>query len=283
VPEAATTANVWRSVRGVLLTSWTAALVVLALAGWGVRNLVALTERRLQFAYAVTHELRTPLTTFRLYTDMLAAGLVPEESKEQYIQTLHRESQRLSTLVEDVLEYARLENQRIRLNPQELDGHSLLTQLAPAFEERCKTHGVTPRASNDLPEHQMLRTDVDLVGQIAGVLINNACRHARGSKDASVLLHLAGENGTLQLDVVDTGPGIERTDARGIFRPFRRGRNADATGQGGIGLGLSLARSWAGLLGGRLELVARQHPRHGGAHFRLTIPTRLPTEEQPYS
>jgi len=279
VPETATRANVWRSVRGVLLTSWTAAVVVLVLAGWGVRNLVALTDRRLQFAYAVTHELRTPLTTFRLYTDMLASGLVPESSKEEYLWTLNAEAQRLATLVEDVLEYARLENQKVRLTPSELEGRSLLDRLTPAFEERCKVNGVASRTQNDVAEGQPVHTDVDLVGQIAGVLVNNACRHARGSKDATVMLHLATENGSLQLDVVDTGPGIDRADARKIFKPFRRGRNADATGQGGIGLGLSLARSWASLLGGRLELVARQHPRFGGAHFRLTIPTHMSARE----
>ena len=102
VPEVAggASAAAWHRVRPTLLTTWAAAAVVLIVAGWGLRNLVALTERRTQFAYTVTHELRTPLTTFRLYTDMLSAGLVPEKSKQEYLDTLNRESIRLSNLVE---------------------------------------------------------------------------------------------------------------------------------------------------------------------------------------
>ncbi len=90
-----------------------------------------------------------------------------------------------------------------------------------------------------------------------------------------MLVRLGSEDGALQLDVIDSGPGINRADARAIFRPFRRGRGADKAAQGGIGLGLALARSWANLLGGRLELMARHHPQYGGAHFRLTIPAQV--------
>ena len=99
----------------------------------------------------------------------------------------------------------------------------------------------------------------------------------RGAERATVAVFLSGENGRVHLDVIDSGPGVPRRDARTIFKPFRRGRGADAAAKGGIGLGLALARSWAGLMGGRLDLVARHHPEHGGAHFRLTIPARLPS------
>ncbi len=268
-------AEAWRSIRGVLLISWAGVIAVLAAAGWGIHNLVALTDRRLQFAYAVTHELRTPLTTFRLYTDMLSAGLVAEESKQDYLDTLNREAQRLSTLVEDVLDYARLENQKVRLNPINIEGDALLRRLNEDLEKRCKQNCIQAQAENDVPPGRPIHTDVELVSQIANVLVNNACRHARTSTDPTVLVHLGSENGHVYVDVVDSGPGVDRTDIRKIFKPFRRGRNADATAQGGIGLGLSLARNWAALLGGRLDLIARKHPRYGGAHFRLMIPASL--------
>ena len=267
-------ADARRSVLGVLVITWVAALAVLAVAGWGVRNLVALTNRRLRFAYAVTHELRTPLTTFRLYSDMLSTGLVPDESKQEYLDTLNRESQRLSSLVKGVLEYARLENRRVRLNPVDTNAPSLLSVVSEALQKRCEENGVEGRTKNDVPDGRSVRTDVDLVNQIAGVLLDNAARHARGSKEPAVLLHLTSDNGDLHLDVIDTGPGVNRGDARTIFKPFRRGRGADAAAQRGIGLGLALARSWANLLGGRLDLASRHHPEYGGAHFRLTIPAK---------
>ncbi len=284
-------AAAWRSVRGTLFGTWATALAVLVAAGWGIRNLVALTERRMQFAYAVTHELRTPLTTFRLYSDMLSAGLVPESSKQEYLDTLNVESLRLSRVVEGVLEYARVENQKVRLNPIETDASSLHEAIRESLEERCRKNGVEGRSTNEIPDQMPLRADVELVSRIAGVLLDNACRHAgklgsaHGGERASparrgsavVAVRLSGENGRIYLDVIDSGPGVERRDARTIFKPFRRGRGADAAAKGGIGLGLALARSWARLMGGRLNLVARHHPKHGGAHFRLTIPARLPS------
>lgn len=275
VPELAggTNAAAWSSIWGMLTITWTAAIAVLVIAAWGVSNLVKLTERRLQFAYAVTHELRTPLTTFRLYSDMLSAGLVPDDVKQEYLDTLNRESQRLSTLVEAVLEYARLENQKLKLHISQTDPASLLRVLSETLEKRCEKHGVEPRAESSVPASHPLRTDVNLVNQITAVLVDNACRHAKTSRSPTIRLQLAGDNGHLHLDVIDSGPGIELADARSIFKPFRRGKDADVAARGGVGLGLALARNWATLLGGRLDLVARHDAQLGGAHFRLTIPS----------
>lgn len=264
----------WKSVRGTLIATWLAAAAVLAVAGWGLRNLVKLTERRMQFAYSVTHELRTPLTTFRLYADMLSAGMVPEESKREYLDTLNTESLRLSKLVEGVLEYARLENQKVNLNSVETDVVALLETVSETLEKRCEETGVSAKTEHAMANGETIRTDVDVVNRIAGVLVNNACRHARDTERAVVLLKLGTDDGKLVLDVIDSGPGIERADARAIFKPFRRGRRAEETAQRGIGLGLALASSWAELLGGRLTLAARHDPELGGAHFRLTIPAR---------
>ncbi len=269
-----TAAVAWRRIRGTLLGTWAAAIGVLILAAWGLRNLVALTERRMQFAYAVTHELRTPLTTFRLYSDMLSAGLVPASSKQQYLDTLNAESIRLSSVVEDVLEYARLENHKVKLNPSDTNGDSLLGVIEDSLDKRCRANGIESRSENMLANGQRVRTDVDLVNRIAGVLVSNACRYARGCDKPLVLVRLEGDESHINLHVIDSGPGIDRIDARTIFKPFRRGRRTDVT-RGGIGLGLALARSWAQLLGGRLELAAGHHPKHGGAHFRLTIPATV--------
>ena len=231
----------------------------------------------MQFAYSVTHELRTPLTTFRLYADMLSSGMVPEESKREYLDTLNTESLRLSKLVEGVLEYARLENQKVNLNSVATDVGSLLETVSETLEKRCEETGVSPQTEHVTAGGETIRTDVDVVNRIAGVLVNNACRHARETDRAIVLLRLGLDESKLVLDVIDSGPGIDRSDARAVFKPFRRGRRAEESAQRGIGLGLALASSWAELLGGRLTLAARHDPKLGGAHFRLTIPARLPS------
>src|SRR5207247_9366091 len=82
-------------------------------------SLIDLSERRIRFVSAVTHELRTPLTTLRLYLDMLTGGLVTEQKqREEYLHTLHQETERLNRLVGNVLGFSRLENQRPRLEEQ---------------------------------------------------------------------------------------------------------------------------------------------------------------------
>jgi len=188
-------ATAWRSVRGQVFLFWAAAVAILGVAGWSVWTLVRLADRRMQFAYAVTHELRTPLTTFRLYSDMLADGLVPDSAQPEYLDTLNRESIRLSTLVESVLEYARLENQKVKLHLTNTDGPSLLKEIGETLTRRCRENGVESKILNHVTNGRPLRTDINLMNQIAGVLINNAVRHARGAKSSMVVVELAIEGG----------------------------------------------------------------------------------------
>lgn len=263
---------VWNENRATLAVAWGAGLVALVLIGLGLRGLLAVSNRRVEFAYAVAHELRTPLTTFRLYTDMLAEGLVPEESRTEYLQTLNRESKRLADLVNGVLEYARVENRRVRLNPRSISAAEFLERARATFEKPCDDEGVQLVLENHWRDGEPLRTDVDLVLCVAGVLVANACRHGRNGKQSQVHLQLEHSGDRIHLDVVDNGPGIDARDNRTLYKPFRRGRSAEANARGGLGLGLALARNWSKLLGGRLDLVARRDVTFGGAHFRLTLP-----------
>jgi signal transduction histidine kinase len=106
-----------------------------------------------------------------------------------------------------------------------------------------------------------------LLQQVVGNLIDNACKYSHDAEDPRIWLRVAGEKGKVCFEVEDCGPGIPPRERRTIFRPFRRGRSADATG-GGVGLGLALARRWARLLGGKLDL----RPSSCGACFRLELP-----------
>jgi len=97
--------------QGILGIAWIGVLLATFAVAMVLRRTMELNQRRGAFVSAVTHELRTPLTTFRLYTEMLDAGMVPDgEKQKQYFATLHSEAERLSHLVENVLMYAQLEN-----------------------------------------------------------------------------------------------------------------------------------------------------------------------------
>src|SRR5262249_35249768 len=119
----------------------------------------------------------------------------------------------------------------------------------------------------------VLFTDVQLVQQVLGNLIDNACKYSQGAEDRRIWLRArALDSRRLVLEVEDRGPGVPSGERRSIFRPFRRGRGADVTA-GGVGLGLALAQRWAQLLDGRLTLRPAAEEK-SGACFQLELPFR---------
>lgn len=258
----------WTPLRVGLALAWTAALVALLAVGLGGWSLIDLSQRRIRFVSAVTHELRTPLTTLRLYLDMLMNGLVRDpKQREEYIHTLNAEAERLSRLVGNVLDFSRLENQRPRLNRARVTAANLLAQVGDVWRSRCDNADKELVIEGPSGATPALCTDGELVQQVLGNLLDNACKYSRGAADRRVWLRVRPAGRRTVFEVEDRGPGVPKRERRSIFRAFRRGRTADATG-GGVGLGLALARRWARLLGGELTL----RPAACGACFRLALP-----------
>jgi signal transduction histidine kinase len=260
----------WTPLRVGLSLAWAAALVALLAVGLGGWSLIDLSERRIRFVSAVTHELRTPLTTLRLYLDMLTGGLVREErQREEYLHTLHAEADRLHRLIGNVLDFSRLEKQHPRLVKTSVAPAELLERVRAAWQGRCQDAGKELVVEDALAGAALIHTDAELVQQVLGNLIDNACKYSRDAADNHLWLRARREGARLVLEVEDRGPGVAPRERRAIFRPFRRGRGVDTTA-GGVGLGLALARRWARLLGGHLTL----HPGGDGtgACFRLELP-----------
>ncbi|HEV3145365.1 MAG TPA: HAMP domain-containing sensor histidine kinase [Gemmataceae bacterium] len=262
----------WTPLRIGLCLAWAAALLALLAVGLGGWSLVDLSERRIRFVSAVTHELRTPMTTLRLYLDMLTSGMVREEAqKQEYLQTLQGESERLHRLIGNVLDFARLEKQGTKVEPKEVAVSDLIETIRSTWQERCQTCGKELIIENRLLAEAKLITDSALVQQIIGNLIDNACKYSRDAADKRIWLR-AQPSGASRLifEVEDCGPGVKAGEKRSIFRPFRRGCDAEVIA-GGVGLGLALARRWAGMLGGKVEY--RKGECAGGACFRLELPS----------
>ena len=257
----------WTPLRLGLVLAWAAAGIAVLAVGLGGWSLLDLSERRFRFVSAVTHELRTPLTTLRLYLDMLVGGLVREErQKDEYIRTLHGEADRLGRLVNNVLDFSRLERQRPRLARTRVAVADLLAAVRDTWQGRCQDAGKELVVESGLADGTMLETDAELLQQVLANLIDNACKYSRDAADPRLWLRAKAEGGRVVFEVEDCGPGVPARERRTIFRPFRRGRQADATG-GGVGLGLALARRWARLLGGQLTLQKADR----GACFRLEL------------
>jgi signal transduction histidine kinase len=219
---------------------------------------------------AVTHELRTPLTTLRLYLDLLSSGLVHEEAqKAEYLTTLNAEADRLHRLIGNVLDFARLEKSRPAVEKRAAPVAGLLDQLRRNWQERCAAAGKELVVESHLPESAAVTTDPGLVEQVVGNLIDNAQKYSRDATDPRIVLRALAPDGRLAIEVEDRGPGVTKGEKCRIFRPFRRGHDADVKA-GGVGLGLALATRWAQLLGGRLSVGAGGDGI--GACFRLELP-----------
>ena len=256
-------------IRGTLLLNWAAVLVAVAVVGVTLRATIAFGEKRHNFASAVTHELRTPLTTFRMYSEMLADGMVTDEAaRRHYLGTLKEESGRLATLVENVLSYSRLEKGQASPHHEVLSLAALWERLLPSLQRRAEAASMKLVTTLSDARDRLVRVDVEVVGQILFNLVDNACKYGRSLERPEIEIQHRCRNNRLEVSVRDHGPGVPGHLTRQIFRPFERaGKNHESIP--GIGIGLTLARGLARTLGGDLTLDAAITD---GAQFQLTLP-----------
>lgn len=257
-------------IRTSMLIAWVCVLFAAAAVAALLSGTISLSERRAAFVSAVTHEMRTPLTTFRMYTDMLIKGMIPDESKRRsYLITLGREAQRLSHLVENVLAYARLEHHRNGGHAEQVILRELIDRATERPAERVQQTGMKLiiKADDAILERRV-RADVSAVEQILFNLVDNACKYAVSGAESGVRLEIDHAGDWARLRVKDHGPGIRKADSRRLFRPFSKSAREAADSAPGVGLGLALSRRLAREMGGDLELLSDDR---AGACFLLTL------------
>ena len=254
--------------RIVLLGAWVAVLAAVLASAGVLRASLALSERRGRFVSAVTHELRTPLTTLCLYSQMLDDGMVRDESKRgEYLGTLRREAERLATIVENVLAYARVGVAGAAVSPHEVV--ELLRAAAPSLAESASQCGMVFELDAEGVDGLRVACDHSSLERIVRNLVDNACKYARGAEDNRVTLRVRPAGQGVEFRVRDRGPGVPGRERRRVFSPFTRARVNGADGSSGLGLGLALARGVARSRGGELRLG---RPAGPGAEFVLWLP-----------
>ena len=250
-----------------LIVAWLCVLVAAAAVAGLLRGVISLSERRAAFVSAVTHEMRTPLTTFRMYSEMLAEGMVDEQRRGLYLETLQREADRLGHLVENVLAYARLEQGRGASSIGNVAVGDVLDRAAIRLADRAGQSGMTLVVRGDEEHHSTpVRADAARVEQILLNLVDNACKYAADADDRAVRLTIDRRGGRITMTVADGGPGVPPEVRRRLFQPFSRSAEEAAGSAPGVGLGLSLSRRLARDMGGDLRLVDGP-----GAAFELTL------------
>jgi signal transduction histidine kinase len=236
------------------------ALGVWALAGM-VASALRFARRRQDFVAAVSHELKTPLTAIRLHAEMLRDGLVGDPGKQnQYHGTIVAESERLSRLIGNVLELARLERDDRPVQPQIGDPMTVLAEVVRIVAPHAAAHGFAVTLAGEAPA-PAARFDRDALLQVVMNLVDNALKFARGASDRRIELAYSAAPGGPAIAVRDHGPGVPSADLRRVFEPFWRGERELTRTTTGTGIGLALVRGLVERMGGRVS--ARNHPEGG--------------------
>lgn len=225
-------------------------------------------RQKTSFVANVSHEFKTPLTTIRLYAELLEQGRVPDEARRgEYLRTIGRETQRLARLVNNALDFSRLEQGRKKFQREPLDLGAELSRLLDTQLPRFGEAGLALR--REIPDGPLpANTDRDAFEQIVLNLLDNACKYAGAGGEVTVQLGLLAAGGA-GLRVLDRGPGVPAEHRERIFEKFHRVDETLTAEKHGAGLGLSIARQLARGLGGEL----RYEPRPGGgAAFILALP-----------
>lgn len=257
-----------------LLQIWTMALSItgILLAGWfvvrTVRRELRVAKMKSDFLSNVTHELKTPLTSIRMFVETLQEGRVRDEAeRREYLDVIGRESERLSGLIQRVLDLARFEGKhKDALKRRPADPGAVVAEAAEIFRRRLVDADVAVevRVADGLPSTAM---DPEAVKEMLLNLLSNAEKY--GGK--RIVLGATAEDGILRLTVADDGIGIAEAEQSRIFEKFWRSDDHLAREVEGSGLGLALVREIARAHGGRVAVSSR---RGEGSTFTVTLPVK---------
>ncbi len=242
------------------------------LAGEAAREAAEAASRaKSQFLGVISHELRTPLTTVIGYADLLIAGLsgaVTDRQREQ-LRRIKTSAWNLVGIIEEILTFSRAEAGKEEVHLDVTDVAQLVREAAEVMEPQANSRGL--RFLTLAPEGRVLAvTDGGKVRQILINLLGNALKF---TEEGWIRLELRSGGPALELEVSDTGRGIPPSDLEAIFEPFRQLDQSSTRQRGGTGLGLTVARQLARLLGGDVTVASKLGI---GSSFILRLPAALP-------
>ncbi|MBA4501743.1 histidine kinase dimerization/phospho-acceptor domain-containing protein [Marinobacterium marinum] len=236
-------------------------------------RLLELDRLKDEFVAMVSHELRTPLTSIRAFAEILSdADEMPADQQQHFLQIIVRESERLSRLIEEILDLARLESGRMTLHPQPCDLTELCRQAVDGVTQLFQQRAIT--FTLQLPDTPCpLMADPDRLLQVLINLLDNASKFANADQP-EVLLSLQPGKRRFRVNVEDNGPGILAQEREKVFEKFHQTEQQADSGSHnrprGTGLGLPISRGIINHLGGRLWVDEPQHL--AGACLALELP-----------
>ena len=206
-------------------------------------------QLRREFSANVSHELKTPLTSISGFAELMMQNLVPPDKSREFAGDIYRESVRLISLINDIIELSRLDEQTVLPEKEEVDLYAIAEDVLDSLENSAKKKDVTMTLTGD---HAVIRGIPNYVDEIVYNLCDNAVKYNRPG--GSVTVGVSKREKEVVLSVRDTGIGIPAEYRERIFERFYRVNSARSTDIPGTGLGLSIVKHAAGLHGARISL-----------------------------
>jgi signal transduction histidine kinase len=227
---------------------------------------MALAKLKSDFVSNVSHELRTPLSLIRLYAETLELGrLTSPEKYQEYYQIIRKESERLTALINNILDFSRIEAGRKEYDFRETNMRELVHNTLESYRYQIEQHGfIYEEKIDDVPS---LRVDREAMSRSLLNLVNNALKYSQDRKYIGVNLYR--DNGSVKLEVIDHGIGIPAQEQNKIFEKFYRVGDPLVHNTKGSGLGLSLVKHIVQAHGG--DVVVDSTPGQG-SKFTIALP-----------
>jgi signal transduction histidine kinase len=253
-----------------LLTALVAGGVVFALRA--ATRAMKLSQMKSDFVSNVSHELRTPLASIRVFGELLRLGRVdaPEKARE-YGEYIEAESRRLTRLIDNILDLARIESGRKSYAPEWVDLEEVLRETLRSFRPSLEQAGFRLAWQPPPAPLPKLRLDTAAIAQALANLLDNAVKYSGAARDVAVSVRLDGDHAVVA--VADQGIGIAADEQAKIFDRFHRVSTGLVHDVQGSGLGLAIVRHVVEAHGGRVEVASRPG---AGSVFTIRLPLATP-------
>ena len=256
-----------------ILLGVSSGIVLVFVVGWlyfhESASEIRVAQQRVTFVNQISHELKTPLTNIRLYAEMAAhrAESQGDSIAKRQLGVVEAETCRLDRLIQNVLNYARQQRDKLTIQTKPLALDQNVSRIAEFWKPLLENKGFEIVTSLNGPE--TINADPDAIEQILGNLISNVDKYANSGK--WIAIRTEHDERNTRIIVEDHGPGIPSGKRRTVFEPFERLRSDLAEGVSGTGIGLTISRELAQLHGGTLTVCPDYRD---GARFILTLPTK---------
>ncbi len=227
-----------------------------------------------EFLANMSHEIRTPMTSILGYAELLTDDPSIYDDpmqRTEATQAIRRNGEFLINIINNILDLSKIEAEKFSVEMLDCDPAAIVADVQSAMQVRAHNKGINLNVAHETKLPRSIKTDPTRLRQILVNLVGNGVKFTTAGEVRLEVRHVSGEASRLEFDVVDSGIGMNTAQQARIFEPFIQGDTSTTREFGGTGLGLTISKRLAKMLGGDVWLL--ESMPHVGTRFRLTVPS----------